>query len=714
MMDTVEDIIENGWNAPKNNFYNLTTTKNKQTTTNENSYYGYLFPDRDFSVEVSNQKMLSSLSENGLIKTISFFREAYYTEDKPGTWVSNGFVQERDLATEIETNGQVSSLTDDDHRIEFDLLHNLVPRFIHDYGSFKVLQLFLPIYLKSGQAVSGLIELCAVNKNDENLKLIFPRCYHRKYSDRHDLEFSYSENSRVLNKKSGWVILTDPNAVFDAAKVPVAQTIVASYQTVLGKFGHLEMPKNKQLAALIIRKADSALDGISCSTTGKVVGANWGSSPVVSRTWLRDMFYSVLPALYFDHELLKQAILWFSKFEIKPKGTKFKGGIQHSVENSLNSTILLSLYLSQTEDNNFIKQNPQVWKHVLNVVDYLIDQRDQKYGLIKSQWISDGIALGEFHTGTQITFWAAVSGIGQIYRHVLKDAHNATFYEQTAADIKDKIQRFCLIENKQGLKRYPEGVNPTSGKLWVKAAPYEQDLLDQGLDFLTRVTVQHRISLNFHDGEESDTTLAPFYGFNHALDQNYLNTLKFAASKDNPTYSTLSRGISWGNQSEATFPGYITTLMGTIDEPTQFNERIDLLEKLSDLDGSWWWWPYEVGSSGNKVMRFNHCGKCGWSDGTFSVLMIKAVLGINFDAFTSTLTIAPLKVVPGFKWHDFPLTNRLKADISYIIEEKRKSLKVSLRGKAQRTIKVNFQPQGWSVNKSTKLTTNQSIHIKGE
>ncbi|MCO6535789.1 hypothetical protein [Lactobacillus sp.] len=710
----IQNIIKIGWQTPLNEFYNVKTSEDQEVSANRCSYYSDLLPSQDFSVEVSNQKMLASLSATGKIKSISFFREAYYTEDKPGTWASNGFVQEQNLDTEVEIAKQTKSLSSADHQVEYDLMFNIIPRFIHHYPAAKVLQLFLPIYQKNGQAISGLIELCAIKSKNKADKIIFPNCYHLKYSDRHHLKLDYSEDQRVLAKKSGWLVITDPNATFNVSKDTISQIISASFIQTKRKFGRLEMKDNPKLAALIMRKSANALNSICCSTSGEVVGANWGSSPVINRTWLRDMFYASLPTIYFDHDLAKKIILWFAQFEIKPRGDKFAGGIQHSVVNSLNSTILLTLYLQQTNDIAFLRQHPQVWEHILYVINYLIAHRDQKYGLVQSEWLSDGIALGKFHTGTQIALWAALSGLSKIYRQVLDDEAEATYYAEVANDLKNNIKKYCLVKDKKGNKKFPEGINPGGNKLAVDARIYEKDLLDQGLDFLTRVTKNQQINLEFHDGEETDTTLAPFYGFNDVLDQCYLNTLKFAASSENPSYSSLSKGISWGNQSEATFPGYITLLMGTVDESQKFDDEITLLSKLTDLDGSWWWWPYEVGKSGKNVVRFNHCGKCGWSDGTFSVLMIKNLLGIKYDASERTFCLAPLKCVPSFTWQHFPLTNDLTIDIAYQKDGDSQKLKLALHGTFTQAISVTFSPQKAATVKSERLTVGKDIQLETE
>ncbi|MEB3364105.1 hypothetical protein SDC49_11340 [Lactobacillus sp. R2/2] len=152
--------------------------------------------------------------------------------------------------------------------------------------------------------------------------------------------------------------------------------------------------------------------------------------------------------------------------------------------------------------------------------------------------------------------------------------------------------------------------------------------------------------------------------------------------------------------------------MGTADDNNQFNKRLALLNKLADLDGSWWWWPYEVGHSQEEVSRFNHCGKCGWSDGTFSALIIKNILGIQFNAPENKLCLRPLKITPDFTWQQFPLAQGLKVNLTYQKNEMEKKITVSLAGSIKKEIEVIFQPQNCDHLIKKSLNTNNSIKLE--
>ncbi|EMW5642795.1 TPA: glycoside hydrolase, partial [Enterococcus faecium] len=104
----------------------------------------------------------------------------------------------------------------------------------------------------------------------------------------------------------------------------------------------------------------------------------------------------------------------------------------------------------------------------------------------------------------------------------------------------------------------------------------------------------------------------------------------FSASSFNPTYSEEIKGITWGLESGATFPGFITVLMSELHNPQAFVTRLEELICLADLDGSWWWWPYRLEAQQGEVVRDFGCGKCGWASGLFVSLMISQYFGLKF------------------------------------------------------------------------------------
>lgn len=649
-MKRIEKIFEESAEILTNPFFNLEVKGDQYSSLNKTSFYLNKLPDPDFSIDVGNHKVLANLDEFGKIKQISFYRETYLTEDKPGTWVSNGFVNEKDIELDLKKVGQSEPLNTNNHIVKFDLLFNNLPRFKHCYADFEVDVLFIPLVDERQDSISGIVQVIKV-KDTKEIEIEFPCPYLHKYSDRHDIQIQTIENKKSTNGV-GWCLISDPNAGFDKDDFEVEDLIWNSFKYYKNYLGRLEIPELPELGALIQRTALNALNSISCDTAGTVVGANWGSAPVTNRTWMRDMFYSSLPALQFDPRLIEKTISWFSKYEVKKYGAKFKGGLKHSVVNALNSTILMGFYIKIWGNTDFVLKNTLFWNETLKKVDTLIGAIDKKDGLIESEWISDGIAVGQYHTGTQIVLWRAIKNIEEIFKSVFKDTKCAEKYAKIAQKLKANITNKCTAEV-DGQRTYLEGCNLKNHDNFIDSDLYEKEIRDQGLIFLTRVNDGKRINLHFHDGEESDLTLTPVYQFHETKDTLYEDSMKFAGM-DNPTYSPLSKGISWGEESESTFPGFITILMGHLQSKDDFKKQIIHLLEITDLDGSWWWWPYKTGHDSNDVVRFNSCGKCGWASGTFNALATTSMLGIEIDAVTSKLTINLDQVTPSYTWNDYP------------------------------------------------------------
>lgn len=275
-----------------------------------------------------------------------------------------------------------------------------------------------------------------------------------------------------------------------------------------------------------------------------------------------------------------------------------------------------------------------------------------------SIWISDAYSLGTYHTGSNICVYRACRSLSRLALEIFDEKEYAIELENEANAIKNDIEKYMTVES-NGHRIFLEGIaslNPHT-KEYMSDECYRKEMLDQGLQFLTDVDHDGTITLRMHDGEESDTTLLKYYGYEAGDRTTHYG--QFSSSDENPTYSKLSRGIKWGNQSGATFPGYISILNGADNVENWSGEhgRFKELERLADLDGSWWWWPYKVGAPTGDVTRMNSCGKCGWASGIFYILFITEFLGINYDAPNKHFTINPKEFIGNFYWEDFHIGN---------------------------------------------------------
>ena len=171
------------------------------------------------------------------------------------------------------------------------------------------------------------------------------------------------------------------------------------------------------------------------------------------------------------------------------------------------------------------------------------------------------------------------------------------------------------------------------------------------------------------DGEESDTTLMPFYGFCPNGDARYASTMTFSMSEDNLGYCAASRCVKWVSQPnksfdgvQATIPGYMKGL-GATSSNEAFHDHEGFLWNLlriADADGGLWWWPYGYGKDFeiDKPKRGYTWanGKASWGAGVFSVLFIERFLGVSYEALTKTLVIQPT-ALKSYKWDRFKIGN---------------------------------------------------------
>lgn len=642
---------------PFHPLFNISYQEGNYLTTNQKSFYRKNLSPEKLTFDVSNQKAVGNLSADGTLKQLSFYQDNFLTEEKPGVWVNKQFSQSDHIAISITVADQLRKLNELDHEIHTDLIYDSLPRIVHRYDDYTLYMVpFCPIV--GGKRYSMLIyNLYLLNQSDKELKVELPAVplYQQKFSDQQNILIHIRGKAATLAPGKGQsfnVGLIDPNAydeVQDFQQADLDKWLTQTIEYYQGLYGELGL-EDQEITHLLNRAIYQSFSSFGMNRRNEIVGSNWGSYPVTNRIWNKDMYYASLPFLLFDTELCQKTILWFTKYGIKFPGTKFPGGIQHSLSNSLSSVILAGLYYQYTEDLSFFEKHPEVLAKAQQIITDLLDHHKEDEPLLfHSTWISDAYALGKYHTGSNICFWRACQGLSLIYQG-LNEEEQSDFYQELADRAKEEILQNMTIEGPSG-KQFLEGVGDRK-KSTYSVEHYQQPILEQGIIFLSDVIKEGQIQLLMHDGEESDTTLIPFYHFLNKTDSLYQHTMEFSASSANPTYGEEIRGIMWGQESGATFPGFITVLMGNFANKKKAEERIEELLQLADLDGSWWWWPYRLNPIHGQVVRDFGCGKCGWAAGMFVSLFITQYLGLQ--KMKGKIRIAPLEKV-NFSWEKVSL-----------------------------------------------------------
>ncbi|WP_125702203.1 glycoside hydrolase family 125 protein [Lacticaseibacillus daqingensis] len=604
--------------------------------------------------DVGNQKTLANISALGQIAHLCFYRENHYTEEKPGVWVNKGLAQTEQINFALTIDGQTRQLCQADHNIIVDTLADAIPRVQHRYLDVEVTEIpFCPI---SGDERKSMLVVPLYIKNITAKPIRVAPCPPRLFQQK------YSDQQNVLAKLSGGAKVIAPNATACCSYVFVDpdcydeldwltedncdRQLIATVSYHQRLFSGLQQGENG-ISTSLKRAAYQALLSLAMNKDGQIVGANWGSYPAVARIWNKDMFYVSLPIMMLDAHLAKQIILWFSKYHIKPKGTKFQGGIYHSLGNTLAPVMLAGMYYQWFGDVQFFKDQPQLVADYAQLLQTIRNDTHQPHPVLRgSEWVSDAYALGDVHTGSNICLWSACVGLAEIYQ-ALGQSTQAGAMNRYAQEIHEAIDSFLVVKDKSG-QHWLEGRNVDGNYLSVSTRGYEQSIHDQGLIFLSYMIKNHHLSLVMHDGEESDTTMAPVYGFESKDSPVYQHTMQFAGSNLNPTFVEGLQGISWGEESGTTFPGFITLLMGHASDAQDFEQQYKYLLALADLDGSWWWWPYGLQAKYGDVLRNFGPGKCGWASGMAVSLLLTQYYGVSVQH--GALAVAPMKNLTSFCW----------------------------------------------------------------
>ncbi|ADV81925.1 hypothetical protein AciPR4_1095 [Terriglobus saanensis SP1PR4] len=394
-------------------------------------------------------------------------------------------------------------------------------------------------------------------------------------------------------------------------------------------YGHLVISGETFFSESVIRFSELSRQSALRSSDGKVSGGFLGSDVDLNQVnWVRDSYYSMLAMSLVEPSLCRDSIPYLLEWG-RPSVTtgagqaRFPGvkSISQSLSNSVSGLALAAMYYRSTGDREFFTARPEILRRAKTILDEVLASRRTSAMLFPSLYFSDGEARGDFHTGSNVAAWVAFSGMARIADDVYRNDVLAKEWSTVAGDIRQAIDAHCVKNGPAG-QHFVEGVN-VDGTFVMG-----------------------------HDGEESETTLMPFYGFCGADDLRLINHAASAMTAQNPLYSEDLDAIWWYNSdwNSATFPGWTTALAGAWDE-VQILDRLQRIRSLTDLDGSLWWWPYAYGSKDpNKPTRGGVARKCGWGTAVYLCLFIHDILGISVDAPAQSIRFAPFAPWKEFVW----------------------------------------------------------------
>lgn len=405
--------------------------------------------------------------------------------------------------------------------------------------------------------------------------------------------------------------------------------------------GTLDLPAHPMAGELLLRCEAHALQSGLLNEQGEPIGVSYGLATTGTADNLRDLYYTILPAMVRDPVATAPWIGWFHRWSTRHVDAKYPAGTFHSLGNTLNATVLAGLYYEATGDTARLRTDPTLLPELTATLDgILATHRAGTPWLFPSRYISDGYSLGDYHTGSNACLWKALTGMAAVLEAVGGQEATVQRWREAATHVAAALRSTCTTVAEGGGRRFVEGVNADG-----------------------------TIPVDLHDGEESDTALLPFYGFCAPDDATYRATLRFAVSAANPAYCPETRAIAWedygpkatikpvgGLCAKATFPSYVTALgsCATVDELLGPDGRLTELCRATDVNGTMWWWPYGTTATRSKDLRRTPFD-CGWAAGTYACVLGANFLGLTYHAPTRTLQVRPSPLIGDYTWKDFPL-----------------------------------------------------------
>lgn len=672
------------------------------------SFFSKNLNDESLLFDISNNKAVASCGINGTVKNLVIFRSSYGEDFIPGVWVAKDFYKTGPYSFSVSIDGNKYDLAKTDWLYKTSLLDNIFPitKFTGDKVSITLIS-YAPIS-KDGKQRPRCLIYGAMVENVSSEKIsgsIF--CPSVIYSHDCDMPANTSSFIRLADNVSGFpevpftlepgsyiwvpVIISAPGefgVIEEISSLGSLHWLNSTWSYFKALTGKFSMPDDRFSEEFFQRAVHQCLESIGMDKKGIIAGSSLGSYPIGNYIWMKDMYYSFLPFYMLDTDFFKKGILWFLEYSICPPRNRFEGGISHSLSNLLTPVIMAGLYYESTGDKSFFTENKDVKGKIEHILDGIVESRDNNdKWLFRSIFISDGYAWGHYHTGSNVCAWYSFSSFARIIREVYQDCEKAEYYDSIAAKVKEAIESNCVCEGPFG-RQYTEGVDSTGS---IPSITKRQDIFKWENTYGTNP--DGTIPVMIHDGEESDTTLMPMYGYLDYDNTTYKNLTRFASSEHNLFYIKETKGMFWYNTdgtfvSDATFPGYITGFANVCDYESMNGEHGYMTEirRLTDVDGSVWWWPYSHNNHYGQVDRGN--SKCGWASGVFVGLFITQILGIKYDGPRKTLNFRPFSPTSDFSWEDFRIGESIFS-VSY--SRKQERIEASVTNKNRHDLSLLFE-----------------------
>jgi hypothetical protein len=588
--------------------------------------------DYPFSYDVSNGRVLAAVDSAGFARRVvqGEGMRSVEGESIPGVYVEKEFAYvEGRFGVQPATAGPVTST----------LLGDVIPAFLTESDGLIVRRAFnvRGDHKRSTLRCTVILDNTSPSLREIELTLV---------SDASgDAEFrgSWVDGSGSSRR----LVAVQPNEVVTLAadfsfssvtesEKGSARSLITELDDAIGvlrsRYGSMSVPDGQWYADFVVRSAELARQSSLHSEDGSSIGSFWGSNATpIPDVWTRDLFYTALSSAQFDLDdavgtidfLARTALPrapWGKENEVDPRDD----GLSHSLGNAVTAVALAGLTARTFGTEAVLARTSHLASHCRELAKVLLVSRPETGDLYPSHYISDGPSRGDFHTGSNVLTWYALNVLTDLGQRVGLDEGQIRQLGDVAAQLKATIRTRCVTDGPGG-EKYSEGVNRDGS---IVAG---------------------------HDGEESDLTLASSYGFASRFDPRIVRHARSAFTVSNPYFDVGAGGVTfwdWDDYNGVTFPAYIHKLAGAENE-LELTAPLEDIRRLTDLDGSLWWWPQAHRASDPFAVK-RGLGKCGWCAGAFVQRFVHDIIGVRRFADEKALLFSPAVPWNAFVWNQLP------------------------------------------------------------
>ena len=316
-----------------------------------------------------------------------------------------------------------------------------------------------------------------------------------------------------------------------------------------------------------------------------------------------------------------------------------------SLYGSTQELIIAADYYQRSGDREYFR-NKTFQKNTTEKINSILAIQYPEATLFPSKNIWDGPSRGDYHTGSQILVWRVLDVFSRIAREEWNDFALADKWSQKATACKTDILSKCIIPGPFG-KQFAEGT-------------WKNGVVDS--------------SVKYHDGEEVALVQSAFYGLTEQDNPLVTNHCRASMTTFNPMFNSTLNAMMWGETGGCTFPAWLVTIAGATTNE-ELLSGIKIFKTMTDVDGSPWWWPYDVNQSNPAVVNRRKCkysstgifvdvAKVPYATSVFNTLLINNIFGLSADIPQKIVSFRPFSPWKEFDWKNGRIGNAF-FDIKY-------------------------------------------------